>query len=90
MHQSLGAWPTAIGDRGFPSPLIAHDSIATKYFTFLLVVSIFAWPAAFLLCVLIRRWRVCVYYLGVYAFACLVSFGAMLLAPPQFLNWWWD
>jgi hypothetical protein len=90
MHQSLGAWPTSIGERGFPPGLISHDSIATNYFTILLLVSIFAWPVAFLLCVLIRRWRVGVYYLGVYAFTCLVCFGAMFLAPGQFLNWWWD
>ena len=90
MHQSLGGWPASIGERGFPPRLITHGSIATNYFTILLLVSIFAWPVAFLLCALIRRWRVCVYYLGVYAFACLVCFGAMLLAPSQFLNWWWD
>ena len=90
MHQSLGAWPASIGERGFPAGLITHGSIATNYFTILLLVSTFAWPATFLLCLLIRRWRVCIYYLGVYAFACLVCFGAMLLAPSQFLNWWWD
>jgi len=90
MHQSLGAWPTSIGERGFPTGLITHGSIATNYFTILLLVSIFTWPVAFLLCALIRRWRVCVYYLGVYAFACLVCFGSMLLAPSQFLNWWRD
>src|SRR6266700_2163231 len=90
MHQSLGAWPTAIGERGFPPGLITHGSIAANYFTILLLVSISAWPVAFLLCVLIRRWRVSVYYLGVYALTCLVCFGAMLLAPSKFLVWWWD
>jgi hypothetical protein len=90
MHQSLGGWPSSIGERGFPASLITHASIATNYFTILLLVSIFAWPVTFLLCLLIRRWRVCVYYLGAYVFACLVCFGAMLLAPSQFLNWWWD
>jgi len=90
MHQSLGAWPSSIGERGFPARLVIHGSIAAHYFTILALVSIFAWPVTFLLCALIRRWRVCVYYLGVYAFACLVCFAAMLLAPAQFLNWWWD
>src|SRR5512141_1551881 len=64
MHHSLGAWPTSIGVRGFPAPLVTHDSIATKYFTLWMAVSIFAWPVAFLLCALIRRWRVWAYYLG--------------------------
>jgi hypothetical protein len=90
MHRSLGAWPTSIGERGFPAPLATHAYIAANCFGVLMLVSIFAWPVAFLLCLAIRRWRVCLYYLGVYALACLVSFGAILLAPLQFLNWWWD
>ena len=90
MHRSLGAWPASIGDTGFSAHLITHDSIATNYFFAWFLLSIFAWPAAFLLCLVIRRWRVCVYYLGVYALAGVVCFGAMLLAPSQFLNWWWD
>ena len=90
MHQRLGAWPNSIGDAGFPAPLITHDSIASNYFIGWLLVSILAWPIAFLLCVVIKRWRVCLYYMGVYALACLVCLGAMMLAPSQFLNWWWD
>ena len=90
MHQSLGAWPSSIGERGFPARLVIHGHIAVNYFSIFVLVSIFAWPIAFLLCALIRRWRVCIYYLGVYALACLVCFGAMLLAPSQFLIWWWD
>ena len=90
MHQSLGGWPASIGERGFPASLTTHGYIATTYFSILLLVSIFAWPISFLFCLLIRRWRVCVYYLGVYALSCLVCLGAMLLAPSQFLNWWWD
>jgi len=89
-HQSLAAWPSSIGERGFPAPLVTHAHIAADYFSILLLVSIFAWPAVFLLCLVVRRWRGCVYYLGAYALSCLVSFGAMLLAPSQFLNWWWD
>ncbi len=86
----LAAWPSSIGERGFPAPLVTHAHIAADYFSILLLVSIFAWPAVFLLCLVVRRWRGCVYYLGAYALSCLVSFGAMLLAPSQFLNWWWD
>jgi hypothetical protein len=90
MHQTLGAWPTSIGERGFPAPLVTHCYIATNYFGVMILVSIFVWPVAFLVCALIRRWRVCIYYLGAYALSCLVCFGAMLLAPSQFLYWWWD
>jgi multisubunit Na+/H+ antiporter MnhB subunit len=56
MHQSLGAWPSSIGERGFPESLITHAYIATNYFAILLFVSIFAWPVVFLLCLLNRRW----------------------------------
>jgi len=90
MHQSLGGWPTSIGERGFASSLITHAGIATGYFSILLLVSLFAWPVALLLCAVVRRWRRGIFYLGVYALSCLVCFGAMLLAPSQFLNWWWD
>jgi len=90
MHQSLGAWPASIGERGFPAPLVTHAHIAAVYFSIVLLASIFAWPAIFLLCLVVRRWRGCVYYLGMYAFSSLVCFGAMLLAPSQFLYWWWD
>ena len=90
MHQSLGTWPNFIGVVGFPSALTMHGDLATKYFSILLLVSIFAWPLAFLLCLAVPRWSACLYYLGVYAFACLACFGAMLLAPSPFLRWWWD
>src|SRR3954462_5807830 len=72
MHQSLGAWPTSIGERGFPAPLVTHGYIAVNYFGVLVLGSIFVWPVAFLLCLAIRRWRVCLYYLGVFALTCLV------------------
>ena len=90
MHQSLGAWPTSIGERGFPATLITHGIIAVNYFCVLVLVSTFGWPVAFLLCLAVRRRGFCLYYLGVYALGCLVCFGAMLLAPSQFLNGWWD
>ena len=90
MHLSLGAWPTSIGERGFPAPLITHSSIACNYFSVLLLVSFIAWLPTFLLCLLAERWKVGCYYLAVYALACLACFGAMLLAPSQFLYWWWD
>ena len=90
MHQSLGGWPTSLGERGFPSSLVAHADMAMGYFSILLLVSIFAWPVALLLCAVVQRWRGGIFYLGVYALSRLLCFGAMLLAPAQFLNWWWD
>jgi len=90
MHMSLGAWPTSIGERGFPATLITHGYIATNYFSMLLLVSFIVWLPTSLLCLLARRLRVVCYYLAVYALACLACFGAMLLAPSQFLSGWCD
>ncbi len=90
MHHSLGAWPSSIGERGFPAALITHANIAKSFFSILVLISIFASPLLFLLCFFVRGWRATLYYLGVYALSCLICFGIMLLAPAQFLYWWWD
>jgi len=90
MRLTLGGWPADLSDEGFTALLKIHESVATHCVVALWLVSIFAWPAAFLLCLLVRRWRAGVYYLGIYALACLICFGAMLLAPSMFLTWWWD
>jgi hypothetical protein len=90
MHQSLGGWPTAIGTRGFSSSLETHASMAFGYFSLLLLVNLLVLPITVLLCVFVRRWRGGIFYLGVYALSYSVGFGAMLLAPSQFLHWWWD
>ena len=90
MHQSLGGWPTSIGVRGFPSALVIHATIATHYFSILLMTSFLVWPVAFLACVAIRRCRFMLRHLGTYALSCLICFGALSLAPPPFLYWWWD
>jgi hypothetical protein len=90
MHQSLGAWPTTIGTRGFPSALITHADLALQCFGILFLVSMVAWPVACALCIFIRRWRGALFHLGVYSISCSVCFAAMLLAPSPFLYWWWD
>jgi hypothetical protein len=90
LHHHLGAWPTSIGDRDFPQPLITHERIAESYFMILMLFSIFVWPVAYILCAAIRRWRSSLYYLGVYALAFLLCFSATLLAPSQYWDWWLD
>lgn len=90
MHQSLEGWPKAIGTQGFSSSLETHAHMAFGYFSLLFLINLLALPVTLLLCVLVRRWRGGIFYLGVYALSYSVGFGAMLLAPSQFLNWWWD
>ena len=90
MRLSLEAWPTSIGEGGFPAPLAIHAHLATSNFAILILITFFIWPGIFLICFFVRRWRGFLFYLGVYVLTCLLSFGIMLLAPSQFLNWWWD
>ncbi|MHC5002062.1 MAG: hypothetical protein ACYTJ0_02970 [Planctomycetota bacterium] len=90
MHRSLGAWPAAIGTRGFAPSLETHAGMASGCFGIQLLVNLLALPVALLLCASIRRWRTGLFYLGVYALSYSVGFVLMLLAPSPFLNWWWD
>lgn len=63
MHQSLGGWPTSIGQHGFPPLRAVHASIASTWFTIRMLLSLCAWPLAFLLCSILPRWRSGVSYL---------------------------
>lgn len=90
IHRSLGSWPTSIGERGFPPDLLAHASLATNYFSALLVTTLFAVPLAFLVCLLVRSWRRWTTYLSFHVLSFVSCVGLMLLAPAPFLNWWWD
>ena len=90
MHRRLGEWPRVIGDQGFPRDLVVHADVAQFAFGFVLLVSIFAWPLAVLLCACAPRLRPGLRYLGIYALTCGLAFGAMGLAPDPFLDWWWD
>ncbi|HEV8713849.1 MAG TPA: hypothetical protein VGX03_13615 [Candidatus Binatia bacterium] len=90
MRQSLGAWPTSIGDRGFPATLITHGHVAWVYCAALLLVSMFVLPAGILVCLPVVRWRRFVPYFALCALLYLVCWGFMLLASSPFLNWWWD
>lgn len=90
LHHYLGAWPTSIGDSGFPPTLRTHEAIAEYYFLAFLLVTVLVWPLTYILSVAIRRWRGLRYYLGIYALASLVCCGATWFAPSQFWNWWWD
>ncbi|MFN7138942.1 MAG: hypothetical protein ACK4UN_06365 [Limisphaerales bacterium] len=89
-YYSVGGWPSTHGFHGLPYPLTVHGGITVATCVVLGLVSTFIWPPTFLACLLVKRWRVATYYLGLYALACLLSFGAMLLAPARFLTWWWD
>src|SRR6266545_1310354 len=90
MHQSLGGWPTSIGERGFPPALIVHSAITVNVF-FVLFLSCFVVPIPILVCLLVERWRRFAVYFAVYAGVVLVCFAlTQFAAPAQFLYWWRD
>jgi hypothetical protein len=90
MRQALGAWPSSIGENGFPPRLAAHAAFAVQFFQLIVLASIFVWPIAVLACICIRRWRGAIYYLAIYAASCFLCLGLMLLAPAPYLTWWED
>src|SRR6185436_9220623 len=88
MHQSLGGWPTSIGERGFSPALVAHSWIAVNVFI-LLFFSLFGLPIPILICSFVESWRRFNVYFAVYAGVILLCFAVtQLAAPPQFLYWW--
>lgn len=90
MRQSLGGWPTSIGEDGFPPLLVTHAIITTTYFSILILLGIFVFPVAILVCSLVPSWRRVVRYFALYALLFLVCWGLMQFAPEQFLYWWRD
>ena len=90
MYRSLGGWPTAIGEHGFPASLVAHAYLTMYFFVALICASIFALPVAILLCLLHAHWRRFIPYLALYGAVFGVCCGLMQLAPEPFLYWWRD
>ena len=90
MRLSLGGWPTSIGDRGFPEPLIVHEHIVLYLFEALFLLAISALPFGILLSLLVARWRRFAPYLALYVMFYGITWGLVLLAPAPFLDWWWD
>jgi hypothetical protein len=90
MRQSLGAWPTSIGERGFPPLLVAHASVAIGYFSILLLLEIFVVPPTIVVCLVVPFWRRLVPYLAYHAVLFLGCWALMQLAPEPFLHWWKD
>src|SRR5262245_52656495 len=83
MYWSLGAWPTSIGERGFPRPLIAHGYVTMWFFIALIWFGIFIWPMALLICSIARNYRSAVPYLVLYALCFLGCwpFASILVGP---------
>ena len=90
MRQSLGGWPTSIGERGFPPSLLAHANITVLCFEALFLSMLFLVPAAIAVRLLVERWRRFVPYLALYSVLFLICWGCMQFAPEQFLYWWRD
>src|SRR5262245_49632957 len=57
MYRSLGGWPTAIGERGFPASLVTHADVTMYFFIALICSNTFVLPAAIVACGLHSYWR---------------------------------
>jgi hypothetical protein len=90
MRQSLGAWPSSIGDRGFPASLVVHETVTVYFCIAFVVISVFVVPIAILVCLFVPRWRRLVPYFALYALLFGICWELMHLAPEQFLYWWRD
>ncbi len=90
MHATLGGWPKAIGEAGFPPALVKHANWTFWYFEAMILTVLFAWPVALAVCSLISRLRHFMAHLSLFAGSSALCFGLMLLGPSQFLYWWWD
>jgi len=90
MHQSLGGLPVSSDDQGFPPSLLVHDVIALVFFGLLYILTLYVWPIAFLLCLVVRRWRASAYYLGMYALVTALCFATTAFVPGMYVHWFWD
>jgi len=90
MYWSLGTWPTSIGVRGFPFPLIAHGFVTMLFSIALVYFGMFIWPLVTLISWISRDCRGAVPYLVLYALLFFGCWGLMQLAPEPFLYWWRD
>jgi hypothetical protein len=85
---ALGRWPN-FGESFNGWALSAHSQ-ATWYLAGALVASLYPAPLVLFGCLFFPRWRHISIYSLAYAAAMGLAFGAMLLAPSPFLNWFFD
>ena len=90
MYRALGSWPTSIGERGFPGPLLIHALIATDYAIALGLVTVLGGPILLLMFISRPAWRAMVRYLFLHVGFLLSCWMLMQLAPNGFLYWWRD
>jgi hypothetical protein len=90
MRQTLGGWPAAIGERGFPPALVVHCAVAVN-FSIALFLTLFILPIPILVCLFVERWRRFAVHLAVYAGIFILCFAiTQVAAPAGFLYWWRD
>ena len=90
MYRSLGAWPTSIGERGFPGPLLVHAIIAVDYAIALGLATVLGGPILFGMFLARPVWRPLVRYLFLHVGFLVACWILMQLAPAGFLYWWRD
>ena len=90
MFLSLGQWPDSIGEHGFPRLLSVHASLSKGCFTFLYLLTVYVSPGVLLFLLASKPWRKFSLCLVAHVITFWVVYGCILLAPAQFLSWWWN
>jgi hypothetical protein len=91
MRHSLGSWPTAIGENGFPPGLAAHASVTENCCIVFSLFTLLVIPVSGLLCVVLPKWRRFVPGIAIHAARFTICWILMNnLAPAPFLDWWRD
>ena len=90
MYQTLGSWPTSIGERGFPTHLVTHALIAVEYSIAIALGTVFGGPLVLMACLARPSWRPLVRYLYLHVLLLGGCWLLMQLAPAEFLYWWRD
>jgi hypothetical protein len=84
----LGRWPH-FGEN-FQNPVLQMHADAVLHVGGLIGISLMAAPVVALVCLFFRRWRQVWIYLVCYAIGVAILWGAVTLAPHEFLNWFLD
>jgi len=90
MRLRLGTWPSGIGEAGFGPALTMHANVAATLWEVIAFASLVILSGVLILALCSVKLRSCRRYLAAYAFALLLCWTLMQLAPAPFLSWWRD
>ena len=90
MYYTLEGWPTSIGTRGFPEPLLIHVNIQGWYLSILGFFTVFVSPVIILICFIVPKLRHLSIYFLFQIIGLVIFLAQMFFAPNAYVNWFWD